>query len=167
MTDDDRSTDALEGANRKLIKIEISHDPRRVIQPEYAHEEAVAIYDILDDNLFYLQEADGPYHLILSTDNRHVHFDVRSADAQPLKGFIMALGPFRRIMRDYYDVCNHYYDAIRTKSPTQIQAIDMGRRALHNEGSDLLQERLGNYLTTDNMTARRLFTLIYVLTHRS
>ena len=167
MTQEDTPINAQGDAQKKLIKIEISHDPRRVIQPEYAHEEAVAIYDILDENLFYLQEAEGPYHLILSTDNRHVHFDVRSEDTKPLKGFIMALGPFRRIMRDYYDVCNHYYDAIRTKSPTQIQAIDMGRRALHNEGSDLPQERLGNYLTTDNMTARRLFTLIYVLTHRS
>ena len=81
MTQEDTPINAQGDAQKKLIKIEISHDPRRVIQPEYAHEEAVAIYDILDENLFYLQEAEGPYHLILSTDNRHVHFDVRSVPA--------------------------------------------------------------------------------------
>ena len=154
-------------AAQKLIHIEVSHSPTRALQAEYAHEEAVAIYDILDENLFSLKDAPGPYKLVLGTDMRHVHFDVRDADDTQLKGFVMALGPFRRIMRDYSDVCTHYYDAIRTKSPTQIQAIDMGRRALHNEGSELLQERLGNYLDTDTATARRLFTLIYVLTYRS
>ena len=83
-----------------------------------------------------------------------------------LSGFVMALGPFRRIMRDYHMVCTSYYDAIRTKSPSQIQAIDMGRRGLHDEGAELLKQRLDNYVKVDGPTSRRLFTLICVMTSR-
>ena len=90
--------------------------------------------------------------------------DVRDELAATMSGFVMALGPFRRIIRDYNQVCMSYYDAIRTRSPSQIQAIDMGRRALHNEGADVLQERLINYVKIDVQTARRLFTLVYVMT---
>jgi uncharacterized protein (UPF0262 family) len=91
---------------------------------------------------------------------------VRDSREDALSGFVMALGPFRRIMREYHLVCTSYYEAIRTKSPSQIQAIDMGRRGLHNEGSDLLMQRLENYVALDNATSRRLFTLIYVMTSR-
>ena len=78
----------------------------------------------------------------------------------------MALGPFRRIIKDYFEVCETYYDAIRTKSPSQIQAIDMGRRALHNEGAELLISRLEKYISTDQPTSRRMFTLICVMIAR-
>ena len=108
----------------------------------------------------------GPYHLYLKTDLRHIYFDVRDQHEAALSGFVMALGPFRRIMRDYHMVCTSYYDAIRTKSPSQIQAIDMGRRGLHNEGAELLKQRLENYVEVDGPTARRLFTLICVMTSK-
>ena len=102
----------------------------------------------------------------LRTDSRHIHFDVRNESEQPLTGFVMALGPFRRIIRDYFEVCETYYDAIRTKSPSQIQTIDMGRRALHNEGAELLIGRLQKYINTDQATSRRIFTLICVMIAR-
>lgn len=162
----DGGQDPLDQKTNSLSHIEVLQRDDMRISPEYQHEQAVAIYDILDQNLFVLLGHDGPFHLYLSTDMRHVHFDVRHEDGRQLSGFVMALGPLRRIMRDYFQICDHYYEAIRTKSPTQIQAIDMGRRAAHDEGSDLLTERLGGFLQTDKMTARRLFTLICVMTRR-
>ena len=146
-----------------IAKLELEMDPNHRISSAQEHERAVAIFDLLDENDFTLQKAQGPYHLYLRTDQRHIHFDIRSQDESHLINFFMALGPLRRIMRDYFQVCDSYYDAIRTKSPSQIQAIDMGRRALHNEGSTILQERLENHARFDHNTARRLFTLICVL----
>lgn len=162
----DGSNDSLGQKTSSLSHIEVLQRDDIRISPEYQHEQAVAIYDILDQNLFILLGHQGPFHLYLSTDMRHVHFDVRAEDGTRLNGFIMALGPLRRIMRDYFQICDTYYEAIRTKSPTQIQAIDMGRRAAHDEGATLLSERLGGFLETDEMTARRLFTLICVMTRR-
>ena len=91
---------------------------------------------------------------------------MRDEHAASMSGFVMALGPFRRIIRDYNQVCTSYYDAIRTRSPSQIQAIDMGRRGLHDEGAELLKQRLDNYVKVDGPTSRRLFTLICVMTSR-
>ena len=153
-------------SQNRLIHIEVEQDPSRILSAEHQHEQAVAIYDILDENIFHLAQVDGPYRLMLRTDMRHVHFDVQDEAGGQLNGLVLALGPFRRIMRDYGQVCLTYYDAIRTKSPSQIQAIDMGRRALHNEGSELLKERLLNFATMDELTARRLFTLMFVMTAR-
>lgn len=153
-------------AQNKLIHIEVEQDPARIMSAEHQHEQAVAIYDILDENQFTLLQTDGQYRLLLRTDMRHIHFDIRDEADTPLNGLVMALGPFRRIMRDYGHVCLTYYEAIRTKSPSQIQAIDMGRRALHNEGSELLSERMGTFATMDELTSRRLFTLVFVMTAR-
>lgn len=150
----------------RLVQIHIEQDPLKRVSPERQHEQNVAIYDLLDENSFEVKSQSGPYHLYLKTDLRHVYFDVRDSQEVALSGFVMALGPFRRIMRDYHMVCTSYYEAIRTKSPSQIQAIDMGRRGLHNEGSELLMQRLENYVQVDNATSRRLFTLIYVMTSR-
>ncbi len=152
--------------NEHLVHIHIEQDPHKRVSQERQHEQNVAIYDLLDENSFEVKNQIGPYHLYLKTDFRHVYFDVRDSKEAVLSGFVMALGPFRRIIRDYQMVCTSYYEAIRTKSPSQIQAIDMGRRSLHNEGSDLLIQRLENYVRVDNATARRLFTLIYVMTSR-
>ena len=105
----------------------------------------------------------GPFHLYLKLEGRHVHFDIRNAYDIEIAQYFMAMGPLRRVIRDYFHVCDTYYDAIRTKSPSQIQTIDMGRRALHKEGSELLQSRLDGKVVTDFKTARRLFTLICVL----
>ncbi len=147
----------------RLTKIELDDaaGPRRSAEAE--QERAIAIYDILEENQFGVPEHVGPFHLYLKLEGRHVHFDIRNADDIEIAQFFMAMGPLRRVIRDYFHVCDTYYDAIRTKSPSQIQAIDMGRRALHNEGSELLQSRLGGKVITDFKTARRLFTLICVL----
>lgn len=147
-----------------IVKLELELDPKRRISSAQEHERAVAIFDLLDENHFKLVKTAGPYHLYLRTDQRHIHFDIRNSQDEVLTNFFMALGPLRRIMRDYFQVCDSYYDAIRTKSPSQIQAIDMGRRALHNEGSEVLQERLSSHAELDHATARRLFTLVCVLT---
>jgi uncharacterized protein (UPF0262 family) len=151
---------------RRLVKIELDEAdaPRRSAEAE--QERAIAIYDIIEDNHFDLPDHQGPFHLYLRLEGRHINFDVRDADEKNLTQFFMALGPMRRVMRDYFSVCDTYYDAIRTKSPSQIQAIDMGRRALHNEGSEILQTRLDGKVETDFNTARRLFTLICVLQTR-
>ena len=147
----------------RLTKIELDDaaGPRRSAEAE--QERAIAIYDILEENQFGVPEHVGPFHLYLKLEGRHVHFDIRNADDTEIAQFFMAMGPLRRVIRDYFHVCDTYYDAIRTKSPSQIQAIDMGRRSLHNEGSELLQSRLGGRVITDFKTARRLFTLICVL----
>ena len=147
----------------RLVKIELDDlaDPRRSAEAE--QERAIAIYDILEENQFGVPEHMGPFHLYLKLEGRHVHFDIRNVDDIEIAQFFMAMGPLRRIIRDYFHVCETYYDAIRNKSPSQIQAIDMGRRALHNEGSELLQVRLDGKVMTDFKTARRLFTLICVL----
>lgn len=149
-----------------ISQLKVDLDPNKRITPEQQHEQSVAIYDILDENYFALEQHDGPYCLNMRTDSRHIYFDVRDERDQPLTGFVMALGPFRRIIKDYFEVCETYYDAIRTKSPSQIQAIDMGRRALHNEGAELLISRINKYINTDQPTSRRMFTLICVMIAR-
>ena len=147
----------------RLVKIELDDaaGPRRSAEAE--QERAIAIYDILEENQFGVPEHMGPFHLYLKLEGRHVHFDIRNVSDIEIAQFFMAMGPMRRVIRDYFHVCDTYYDAIRNKSPSQIQAIDMGRRALHNEGSEILQLRLDGKVMTDFKTARRLFTLICVL----
>lgn len=151
--------DASQG---RIIHIHLDQGGVR-ISAEDEHERNIAVYDLIEENIFVLPERPGPYHLIMRSDPRHIHFDIRSPDDEPLAGFFLAMGPLRRVIRDYRLVCESYYEAIRTKTPAQIQAIDMGRRALHNEGSELLQARLDGKVMTDFKTARRLFTLICVL----
>jgi uncharacterized protein (UPF0262 family) len=128
------------------------------------HEREVAIYDILDANSFVVEgRDDGPYTLKLSIVEDRLHFIV---DTEPVSGehtFMLSLSPLKRVMKDYFIVCDSYYKAIRTAPPSRIQAIDMGRRGLHDEGSRLLSERLAGKITVDNDTARRLFTLICAL----
>ncbi len=155
-----------------IVHIDIERDQHVSVSAERLHEQTVAIYDLLDENSFVLKEdskngLNRGYRLHLKTDFRHVYFDVRDDADTALNGFGMALGPFRRIIREYHIVCTSYYDAIRTKSPSQIQAIDMGRRGLHDEGAELLNDRLSNYAELDKQTARRLFTLVFVLIHKA
>jgi uncharacterized protein (UPF0262 family) len=132
--------------------------------PEVEHERKVAVFDLLEDNSFApIGEFSGPYHLRLSIVEGRLAFDIRDIDDEPLKSVILALSPFRRIVNEYFEVCDSYYTAIKASTPSQIEAIDMGRRGLHNDGSDLLQERLADKIELDHPTARRLFTLICVL----
>jgi uncharacterized protein (UPF0262 family) len=128
------------------------------------HERAVAIYDLIERNHFALPDFDGgPYAVHLALVERRLAFEVRSAEGAPVVTHHLSLTPFKRIIKDYQLVCDSYYAAIRTATPAQIEAIDMGRRGLHDEAAVLLVERLSNKVEIDNETARRLFTLIYAL----
>jgi uncharacterized protein (UPF0262 family) len=128
------------------------------------HERAVAIYDLLEDNLFApVDHEGGPYALHLSIAENRLAFDIRLADGTPVVAHMLSLTPLRRIVKDYFMICDSYYQAIRTATPNQIEAIDMGRRGLHDEGSRILMERLRRKVKVDFDTARRLFTLICVL----
>jgi uncharacterized protein (UPF0262 family) len=149
---------------QRLCKITLDEGSIGRSSPDIEHERAVAIYDLLDDNSFApVANESGPYALQLSIQESRLVFDVRREDGTPLTAHLLSLTPFRRIVKDYFLICDSYYKAIRTSTPSQIEAIDMGRRGLHNEGSELLMERLKEKIEIDFDTARRLFTLICVL----
>ena len=128
------------------------------------HERAVAIYDLLAENTFAPVGVErGPFALNLSVTGNRLVLDVRHQDGSPAMMLLMSLAPLRRIVKDYFTVCDSYYQAIRAATPERIEALDMGRRSLHDEGSELLMERLKRKVKVDFDTARRLFTLICVL----
>jgi uncharacterized protein (UPF0262 family) len=128
------------------------------------HEREVAIFDILESNFFSLDGRDeGPYTLNLAIAEDRLVLAVGQQASDTVFTVVLSLTPLRRVMKDYFIVCESYYRAIRTAPPSRIQAIDMGRRALHDEGSRVLLERLKGKITVDNDTARRLFTLICAL----
>ena len=157
-------TDQPERTSRRLVRITLDEGSIGRSTPDTEHERAVAIYDLLEDNSFApLESEDGPYGLHLSIAENRLVFDVRREDGTPLTAHLLSLTPFRKIVKDYFLICDSYYKAIRTATPSQIEAIDMGRRGLHNEGSELLMERLKEKIEIDFDTARRLFTLICVL----
>lgn len=145
-------------------------DERTVVRrsAHVEHERKVAIYDLLEENQFIpTGDFTGPYNLHLGIEENRLAFDVRTVADEELIRFTMSLTPFRSIVRDYFLVCESYFKAIKTSTPSQIEAIDMGRRGLHNEGSDIIRERLVGKVDIDRRTARRLFTLICVLHIRS
>lgn len=145
---------------------DITLDEHTVVRrsPDIEHERAVAIFDLLEENHFKpASGCAGPYHLHLSIEENRLNIAVRSMPNGANETMVLPLAPFRGIVKDYFMICESYYEAIRHSSLAQIEAIDMGRRALHNEGSSLLIERLGDKVALDLDTARRLFTLICVL----
>jgi uncharacterized protein (UPF0262 family) len=128
------------------------------------HEREVAIYDLLDTNSFALEGRDeGPYKLTIAMVDDRLALEVKSEAAEPIITHYLSLTPFKRIMKDYFMVLDSYYQAIRSAQPSRIQAIDMGRRGLHDEGSRILIERLQGKVKVDFDTGRRLFTLISAL----
>jgi len=132
--------------------------------PDQEHERAIAIYDLLERNRFVVSgEPGGPYHVRLALVERRLAFEIQRADGAPVMTHLLSLTPFKRIIKDYELICESYYAAIRTATPSQIEAIDMGRRGLHDEAAGVLIERLANKVEVDHDTARRLFTLIYAL----
>jgi uncharacterized protein (UPF0262 family) len=150
--------------SRRLIAVTLDEESIGRSNPDAEHERAVAIYDLIEQNTFApAGHEGGPYRLQLSIAENRLVFDIRLEDNTPVVAHLLSLTPFRRIVKDYFLVCESYYRAIRSATPSQIEAIDMGRRALHNEGTDLLLERLKEKLDLDFDTARRLFTLICVL----
>jgi len=150
--------------NKRLVKVLIDETSIGAGNRDVEHERAVAIYDLIEDNCFAPVGHDGgPYCLKLLAAGNRLIFDIRTEEDRPVIAHHLSLSPFRRIVKDYYLVCDSYYQAIRTATPSRIEAIDMGRRGLHNEGSELLMERLKDKIALDFDTARRLFTLIAVL----
>ena len=149
---------------RRLVAVTLDEASIGRSGSDIDHERAVAIYDLIEQNSFApAGHEGGPYALSLSISENRLVFDIRLTDGTPIVAHLLSLTPFRRIVKDYFLVCETYYRAIRTSTPSQIEAIDMGRRALHNEGSELLMERLKEKIEVDFDTARRLFTLICVL----
>lgn len=150
--------------------VEITLDEQSVVRrsADVEHERAVAIYDLLEENHFApIGDYTGPYKVHLGISENRLLFDIRDEELHKLGTVVLPLAAFRRIVKDYFTVCETYFEAIKTASPSRIEAIDMGRRGLHNEGSDLLRERLEGKIAVDFDTARRLFTLICVLHIRS
>ncbi len=132
--------------------------------PDVEHERAVAIFDLLEDNSFAPEGHEGgPYKLYLSLVEQRLVFTIKTEGDEPVATHILSLTPFRRIIKDYFMICDSYYQAIRSSTPSQIEAIDMGRRGIHNEGSQTLMDRLSGKIRIDFDTARRLFTLVCVL----
>ena len=131
--------------------------------PDIEHERSVAIYDLVEESTFALKAGPGPYHLVLSLSERRLIFDVRGVDSGPLITHALSLTPFRRIVKDYSLICDSYRQAIRSGAPSRIEAIDMARRGLHDEAGEIVRARLKGKVEVDRDTARRLFTLIYVL----
>jgi uncharacterized protein (UPF0262 family) len=158
------SNEQQAGSDKRLVKVTLDEESIGRSSREIEHERAVAIYDLLEENAFGpVGHQGGPYALHLSITGNRLVFDIRLADDSPIVAHHLSLSPLRRIVKDYFMICESYYQAIRTSSPSQIEAIDMGRRGLHNEGSELLIQRLEGKVAMDIDTARRLFTLITVL----
>ncbi|MEM8617107.1 MAG: UPF0262 family protein [Pseudomonadota bacterium] len=151
------------GENR-LVSVEIDDETLAASGPDAEHERRVAIFDLLEENSFTVESySGGPYTLHLSMQERKLAMDIRLEDGTPVHIFGLSMTPFRGVIRDYFMICESYYDAIRSSTPHQIEAIDMARRGIHNEGSDLVMDRLSGKVTVDFDTARRLFTLICAL----
>lgn len=148
----------------RLIDVELDEASIQSRSPDIDHDRRVAIFDLLEENSFRpVQSPGGPYVLRLAMEDGRLVFEVMSEDRAPHGKIILSLTPFRRIVKDYFMVCDSYYSAIKTAPPGQIEAIDMGRRGLHNEGSEILVQRLKDKIELDFDTARRLFTLICAL----
>jgi uncharacterized protein (UPF0262 family) len=153
----------------RICHIEIDDAGLPAPTPEIEQERRVAIFDLLEDNRFAMpgrggQAApDGPFRLALAIREGRLVFELDTEDGQRLASFLLSLGPFRQVVKDYFQICESYFDAVKRLPPSQIEAIDMARRGIHNEGARVLQERLEGKAELDTDTARRLFTLICVL----
>jgi len=153
----------------RISHIELDDSALPPPTPEIEQERKVAMFDLLEDNSFVPSTRDdravpeGPYRLALSIRERRLVFDISTEDKTQAGEFHLSLGPFRQVVKDYFQICESYFEAVKTLPPSQIETIDMARRGIHNEGARILQERLEGKATVDIDTARRLFTLICVL----
>ncbi len=148
----------------RLVAVQLDDAAMRRSTPYIDRERAAAMRDLLASNVFApVGSHDGEFHLRLSVANRRLIFDIRDDHDRPLVTHILSMTPLRTVMRDYYVVCDAYYAAVGSTAPAQFEAIDMGRRGLHNEGAELLRERLNGKIELDRATARCLFTLVAAL----
>ena len=148
---------------RRIVDIVLDEESVARRSPEVEHERAVALFDLLEENDFCLVGRRGPYRLRIGIFEQRLVFDIRDEGDNKLRDIVLSLTPFRKVVKDYFLVCESYYTAIKKLGTAQIEALDMGRRGLHNEGSELLRERLEGKIEVDLDTARRLFTLICAL----
>ncbi|HCP01780.1 MAG: hypothetical protein CL573_06955 [Alphaproteobacteria bacterium] len=158
-----------EGAGHRIARVEIENPGVVRYHSDVEREIKVAIYDLVETNLFapdaahFASVPDGPYVLVLQVQGRQLLLDISNQSGVPVGILSVPMTPFRKTIKDYFTVCESYYEAIRSASPAQIEALDMGRRGLHNEGSDRLQKTLKGRIMIDHDTSRRLFTLICAL----
>ena len=152
-------------SSNRLVAVTLDEELIGRSGPDIEHERAIAIYDLIEQNLFAPDGHDGkgPFTLHIGITGNRLMFDIRREDGTPVVAHLLSLTPFGRIVKDYFMICDSYYQAIRTATPDKIEAIDMGRRGIHDDGSRTLQERLKGKVKVDFETARRLFTLITVL----
>ncbi len=153
----------------RICHIEIDDAGLPPPTPEIEQERRVAIFDLLEDNSFALPPRDGraipdgPYRVALAIRDGRLMFEIAAETGDKVGEFHLSLGPFRQVVKDYFQICESYFDAVKKLPPSQIETIDMARRGIHNEGARVLQERLEGKAVVDTDTARRLFTLICVL----
>jgi uncharacterized protein (UPF0262 family) len=150
--------------------IDVTLDERTILwrSADIEQERRIAIFDLIEENSFAPQRAypdgyAGPYRIALSVPEGRLQLDIKRADDSPLETLILSLAAFRRPIRDYFAICDSYFQAIRSATPAQIETIDMARRGIHDDAARLLMERLDGKIAVDHATARRLFTLICVL----
>jgi uncharacterized protein (UPF0262 family) len=145
--------------------IDVQLDERTIIwrSPEIEQERRIAIFDLLENNHFAPAGHLGPFRILIRIEDNRLAIDLKDKAGEPLETVRLGLARFRRLIRDYFAICDSYYKAIRADTPHRIETVDMARRAVHNEAAELLQECLGEKITLDFDTARRLFTLICVL----
>ncbi len=149
---------------KRLVSVKLDEQSIGRSSPDVEHERAIAIYDLIESNHFEPVEDDsGPYALRISLSEQRLVLAISREDGGEVITHLLSLTPLRKVVRDYFMICDSYYSAIKTETPQKIEAIDMGRRGLHDEGSRILVERLKEKVVVDFDTARRLFTLICAL----
>ena len=153
-----------ERPRQRLASVTLDEDSIGRGTPDQEHEREIAIYDLIEENVFALPGHDGgPYSLFIALHEAKLAFDIRDGEGATVITHILSLTPFRRILKDYFMVCESYFAAVRSAGPERIEAVDMGRRGIHDEGAELLRERLAGKIDFDHKTARRLFTLLCAL----
>ena len=153
-----------EKSRNRLVAVLLDQSSIERGTPDQEHERLTAVYDLVEDNSFALPDGqEGPFILNIGMVNARLMFEIRNEAGDHMITHGLSMSPFRRVIRDYFLVCESYYDAIRTSTAAQIEAIDMGRRGLHNEAADIVIERLKDKVEIDFQTARRLFTLLAAL----
>jgi uncharacterized protein (UPF0262 family) len=172
VTEADDSGDGRSGAGGRpsrpatahLVAVTLDEASIERGNPDVEHERAVAVYDLLQENVFApVNGPEGPYRLVLSIQENRLVFRIEDEGGGHIVSHMLSLSPLRKVVKDYFLICESYFNAIRSASPAQIEAIDMGRRGVHDEGSRLLAERLEGKIELDHDTARRLFTLVCAL----
>jgi len=169
MSGEPTDLDALQANNHYIVELNIDAESLPATSPEMQHERRVAIFDLLEENYFRPHDSEtGPYIIdIKLRDASKLVLEVKRSNGVVRSDISLSLTPFRRIIKDYFMICESYHNAIRTATSAQIEAIDMGRRGLHNEGSRMLTDNLRHQAEIEFNTSRRLFTLICSLHRRT